>query len=57
MMLVLESCGEHPGVVYVAAGYETYSFSCAPALRRHFSAIGKLVARDETAAASIAILD
>ena len=57
VMLVFEPSGQRPTLSYVPAGYESYRFSCAVAMRRHFLAIGDLVAADDVAAASVAALD
>jgi hypothetical protein len=57
VMLVFEASGQRPTLSYVPAGYESYRFSCAAAMRRHFLAIGDLVADDDVAAASVAALD
>ncbi len=56
-MLVIEPSGRDLRVAYVPASYESYRFSCASAMRRHFRAIGDLVAQDEIVAATIASMD
>ncbi len=56
-MLVFEPSEHRPRLAYVRDGYQSYRFSCAVAMRRHFLAIGDLVADDDVGAASVAALD
>jgi hypothetical protein len=56
-MFVFWSSGGDPQIAYIPSSYQSYAFSCAKAMRRHFLAVGDLVAKDDFAAASVASLD
>ena len=56
-MLVFRPSEANPPIAYVRAPYESYRFSCTPAMRRHFRAISDLVWADRIETASVAALD